>query len=85
MKDLIEDNVITGIKITRSKNKKRIFFDQSHYVEKILRKYKYFDCKPACTSYYPGEKLFKNTGESVRVSLVALSMPLIALDPTLSM
>ena len=29
------------------------------------------------------EKLFKNTGESVRTSLITLSMPLIALDPTL--
>ena len=72
-----------GIKITSSE--KGISLDQSHYVEKILRIYNYFDCKPACTSYYPGEKLFKNTGESVRASLVALSMPLIALDPTLSM
>jgi len=32
-----------------------------------------------------GLSIFKNTGESVRASLVALSMPLIALDPTLSM
>jgi len=29
------------------------------------------------------EKLFKKTGESVRASLVASSMSLIALDPTL--
>jgi len=40
---------------------KRISLNQSRYVEKILRKYKYFDCKPACTPYDPGEKLFKNT------------------------
>ena len=58
--------------------------DQSHYVEKILRKYKYFDCKHACTTYDPGEKLFKNTDESVRASLVALNMSLISLDPILS-
>ena len=57
MKDLGEANVILGIKITRSE--KGISVDQSHYVEKILRKYNYFDCKPS---------LFKNTGESVRQS-----------------
>ena len=31
------------------------------------------------------EKLFKKTSERVRASLVAPSMPLIALDPTLPM
>ena len=59
--------------------------DQAHNIEKILRKYKYFECKPACTPYDPGEKLFINIGESVRASLVPLSLPLIALDPTLCM
>jgi len=83
MKDLREDSVIMGIKITRSK--KRISLDQSHYVEKILRKYNYFDCKPACTSYDPSEKLLKNIGESVRALWAASSMPLISLDPTFSM
>ena len=40
--------------------------DQSHYVEKILRKYNYFDCKPASTPYDPSVKLFKNTRDGVR-------------------
>ena len=59
MKDLEEANVILGIKITRSK--KEIFLDQSHYIEKILKKYNYFDSKPTCTSYNPSIKLFKDT------------------------
>ena len=66
MKDLEEVNVILGIKITRSK--KGISLDQSHYIEKILKKYNYFDCKPACTPYDPSVKLFKNTGDGVRQS-----------------
>ncbi|CAJ2658083.1 unnamed protein product [Trifolium pratense] len=64
MKDLGEASVILGIKITRSE--KGISLDQSHYVEKILKKYGYFNCKPACTPYDPSVKLFKNTGDSVR-------------------
>ncbi|KAL4018655.1 hypothetical protein IC575_022262 [Cucumis melo] len=43
MKDLGEANVILSIKITRIKN--GIFLDQSHYIEKILKKYNYFDSK----------------------------------------
>ena len=64
MKDLGEASVILGIKITRSEQ--GISLDQSHYVEKILKKYNYFDCKLGCTPYDPSVKLFKNTGESVR-------------------
>ena len=64
MKDLGDANVILGIKITRSE--KGFSLDQSHYIEKILKKYNYFDCKPACTPYDPSVKLFKNIGDSVR-------------------
>jgi hypothetical protein len=64
MKDLGEASVILGIKITRSKD--GITLDQSHYVEKILKKYNYFDCKPASTPYDSSVKLFKDTSESVR-------------------
>lgn len=46
--------------------KKGFFFDQPHYVEKIFKKYNYFDCKPTCTPHVSNVKLFKNTGESVR-------------------
>ncbi|GAA0157763.1 hypothetical protein LIER_38516 [Lithospermum erythrorhizon] len=51
MKNLGEADVILGVKITRSEN--GISLDQSHYMEKILKKYNYFDCKPACTPYDP--------------------------------
>jgi hypothetical protein len=64
MKHLGEANVILGIKITGSE--KGISLDQSPYVEKILKKYNYFECRPACMSYDPSVKLFKNTGESIR-------------------
>ncbi|KAM1925822.1 hypothetical protein ACFX13_033067 [Malus domestica] len=61
-----EASVILGLKITRSEH--GFSLDQSHYIEKLLRKYNYFDCKPACTPYDPSVKLFKNTGDSVKQS-----------------
>ncbi|GJS95273.1 retrovirus-related pol polyprotein from transposon TNT 1-94 [Tanacetum coccineum] len=61
-----EANVILGIQISRSKS--GISLDQSHYIEKILKKYNYFDCKPACTPFVPSVKLSKNTSDSVRQS-----------------
>ncbi|CAL2270360.1 unnamed protein product [Prunus armeniaca] len=64
MKDLDDANVILGIKITRPE--KGFSLDQPHYIEKILKKYNYFDCKPSCTPYGPCVKLFKNIGDSVR-------------------
>ena len=63
-KDLSEASLILEIEITRSK--KEIFLDQTHYIEKILKKYNYFDCKPISTSYDSSTKLFKNTNDSVR-------------------
>uniref|UniRef100_A0A803PHL8 Retrovirus-related Pol polyprotein from transposon TNT 1-94 n=1 Tax=Cannabis sativa TaxID=3483 RepID=A0A803PHL8_CANSA len=66
MKYLGEADVILGIQITRSE--KRISLDQSHYIEKILKKYNYFNCKLACTPYDPIVKLFKNTSDGVRQS-----------------
>ncbi|KAL6343805.1 hypothetical protein AAG906_027576 [Vitis piasezkii] len=50
MKDLGEAKVILGIKINRTPNGLKLF--QEHYVEKILRKFEHFDCKPVSTSYY---------------------------------
>ncbi|KAL6335533.1 hypothetical protein AAG906_030661 [Vitis piasezkii] len=44
MKDLGETKVILGIKITRTPNGLKL--SQEHYVEKILRKFEHFDCKP---------------------------------------
>lgn len=56
--------MILCIKITISEQ--RISLDQSTCVEKILKKYTYFDYKLASTPYDQSVKLFKNTGESVR-------------------
>ena len=69
MKDLGEADVILVIKIRRIKS--RISLDQSHYIEKILKKYNYFDSKPTCTPYVSSIKLFKNNGDSVNQSAYA--------------
>ena len=63
MKDLGEAGVILGIKITITPN--GLKFSQEHYVEKILRKFEHFDCKPASTPYDPSSQLKKNREHSV--------------------
>ncbi|GJT26038.1 zinc finger, CCHC-type containing protein [Tanacetum coccineum] len=60
MKDMGEAYVILGIKIKR-KNK-RIVITQSHYIEKILKKFNREDCSPVSTPMDPVEKLKPNTG-----------------------
>ena len=62
MKDLGEANVILGMKIT--KNSEGIFIDQSHYIEKIFKKYNYFDCKPVCTPFDSHVCLFPTKNDS---------------------
>ncbi|KAL8156771.1 hypothetical protein AgCh_001759 [Apium graveolens] len=63
MKDLGEADVILGIKITR--NSYGLSLNQSHYVEKILKKFNQFDCTPVKTPYDPSIHLKKNKGHSV--------------------
>ena len=63
MKDLGEANVILGIKINRTPNGLKL--SQKHYVEKILRKFEHFDCKPVSTPYDPSSQLKKNREHSV--------------------
>ena len=53
MKDLGETNFILGMKITKTCDE--IFLDQSHYVEKILRKY---DHKSVATPFDSSVHLF---------------------------
>ena len=62
MKDLGQANVILGMKITKSID--GIMLDQSHYIEKILKKYNFFDCKPACTPFDSSIHLFPTEKES---------------------
>ena len=63
MKDLEEIEVILGIKITRTPN--RLKLSQEHYVEKILRKFEHFDCKPVSTPYDPNSQLKEYREHSV--------------------
>lgn len=49
MKDLGEANFNLGIKITKTNDD--IFLDQSHYVEKTLKKYNFLDCKHVATPF----------------------------------
>ncbi|GJY46845.1 zinc finger, CCHC-type containing protein [Tanacetum coccineum] len=63
MKYMGEADVILGIKIKR-KNK-GIVITQSHYIEKILKKFNREDCSPVSTPMDPVEKLKPNTGKHV--------------------
>ena len=38
---------------------------QSHYVEKILKRFNYSDCSPVSTPMDPGVKLMPNTGKAI--------------------
>lgn len=63
MKDMGETNVILGIKITRCN--KGFMLSQSHYIEKALKKFDNFDCKPVTTPFDHSIKLVKNTRDLV--------------------
>ena len=56
MKDLSEANFILGMKITKTFD--GIYLDQSHYVEKILRKYNFHDHKSVATPFDSSVHLF---------------------------
>ncbi|GJS49745.1 hypothetical protein Tco_0599866 [Tanacetum coccineum] len=58
-----EADVILGIKIKRES--KGIVITQSHYIEKILKKFNREDCSPVSTPMDPVEKLKPNTGKPV--------------------
>ncbi|GJU45879.1 zinc finger, CCHC-type containing protein [Tanacetum coccineum] len=57
MKDMREANVILGIRIKHGSN--GIIISQSHYIEKVLKKFNYFDC-PVSTPMDTSEKLMPN-------------------------
>ncbi|GKB32562.1 zinc finger, CCHC-type containing protein [Tanacetum coccineum] len=63
MKDMGEADVILGIKIKREN--KGIVITQSHYIEKILKKFNRKDCSPVSTPMDPVEKLKPNTDKPV--------------------
>nr|CAH66607.1 H0211A12.10 [Oryza sativa] len=59
MKDLGEADVILNIKLQRG-DEGGITLVQSHYVNKVLSRFGYSDCKPAPTPYDPSVLLRKN-------------------------
>ena len=63
MKDLGEAKMILGIKILRTP--KGLNLSQEHYVEKILRRFEHFDCKPMSTPYDLISQLKKNRKHNV--------------------
>nr|GEY72596.1 hypothetical protein [Tanacetum cinerariifolium] len=65
MKDMVEADVILGIKIKHESN--GIAISESHYIEKVLKKFNYFDCTQVSTSMDTSEKLMPNNGQAVVV------------------
>ncbi|CAM8903498.1 unnamed protein product [Rhodiola kirilowii] len=63
MKDMGEADVILGIRIKREN--KGLALSQSHYVEKVLKKFNYLNCSPVSTPMDPSVKLLPNAGEAV--------------------
>ena len=63
MKDMGEAKVILGVKITRMGDSTML--SQEHYVEKILKRFEYFNVKPVSTSYDANTHLMKNQGNPV--------------------
>ncbi|GJW09641.1 zinc finger, CCHC-type containing protein [Tanacetum coccineum] len=63
MKDIGEADVILGIRIKHESN--GIAISQSHYIEKVLKKFNYFDCTPVSTPMDTSEKLMPNNGQAV--------------------
>ena len=58
MKDMNEANVILGLRLTRSAD--GITISQFHYIEKVLEKFGYQNCKVAYTSYDHVKIFYKN-------------------------
>ena len=64
MKDMGVADVILGIKIIRDNN--YIGLSQSHYIEKILKRFNCYDCSPVTTPFEHSIKLKPNEGCPVR-------------------
>ncbi|GKE66836.1 zinc finger, CCHC-type containing protein [Tanacetum coccineum] len=63
MKDMGEADVILGIRIKHKSN--GISISQSYYIEKLQKKFNYFDCTPVSTPMDTSEKLMPNNGQVV--------------------
>ena len=58
MKDMGDSEVILGIRIRKGNN--GISISQSHYIEKILKKFNFESCSPVSTPIDPSLKLLPN-------------------------
>ncbi|GJV71147.1 zinc finger, CCHC-type containing protein [Tanacetum coccineum] len=58
-----EADVILGIRIKDESN--GIAIPQSHYIEKVLKKFNYFDSTPVSTLMDASEKLMPNSGQAI--------------------
>ncbi|GKA14917.1 zinc finger, CCHC-type containing protein [Tanacetum coccineum] len=63
MKDIGEADVILGIRIKHESN--GIAISQSHYIEKVLKKFNYFDYTPVSTPMDTSEKIMPNNAQTV--------------------
>ncbi|GKC56113.1 zinc finger, CCHC-type containing protein, partial [Tanacetum coccineum] len=63
MKDMEEADVILGIRIKHKSN--GIEISKSHYIEKVLKKFNYFDCTLVSTLMDISKKLMPNNGHTV--------------------
>nr|GEV18490.1 zinc finger, CCHC-type [Tanacetum cinerariifolium] len=63
MKDMEEADIILGIQIKHESN--GIAISHSYYIEKVLKKFNYFDCTPIGTPMDTSEKLMPNNGQAV--------------------
>ena len=63
MKDLGETVVILGIKINQEV--RGITLTQSHYIEKVVKRFNCDKSTPINTPMDPGVKLLSNTGETI--------------------
>ena len=63
MKNLGQVDTILGIKVKQ--NSGSFELGQSHYVEKVLEKFKYLKFKEVNTPFDPSLKLEKNSGRAV--------------------
>ncbi|CAM8975690.1 unnamed protein product [Rhodiola kirilowii] len=61
MKDMGETEVILGIRIKRVEG--GLVLTQSHYIEKVLKKYKYLNCHPVTTPFDSSKHLLPNKGD----------------------
>ncbi|XP_077215962.1 uncharacterized protein LOC143850616 [Tasmannia lanceolata] len=63
MKDMGVADVILGIRIVREGS--NLIHSQSHYIEKVLRKFNHFDCTSVSTPFDSSLRLYPNTGRSI--------------------